>query len=312
MGTWLSPQAAHLSRGRIFQICLVCLLLIASGIILTALTNQLVVWSSSDAYCGTVCHSMTWATAAYHRSPHYANQVGVRASCGDCHIPYDAGHATAIDYVRLLLFKTDRGLKDTWHEVTRSIATKDDWEKRQPALRATFESYLTRHNYITCRGCHSLQSFAGPRSQMKIVIHRGLADQNNFNCLDCHSEVGHAYVEPAARAEARVNGWYTAEQAAAGERLFEKSCSGCHGTKLEGTAAAPALSGASWKQRFAGIKLLTIWGEIKGPMAQYANVTLTTQQSLDILAFLLQRNGLLAGEQLLADTRQLADTLPEN
>jgi hypothetical protein len=47
-------------------------------------------------------------------------------------------------------------------------------------------------------------------------------------------------------------------------------------------------------------------------MAQYANVTLTTQQSLDILAFLLQQNGLPAGNQPLADTRQLSDTLPEN
>ena len=77
-------------------------------------------------------------------------------------------------------------------------------------------------------------------------------------------------------------------------------------------AGAPALNGARWKQRFAGTKLLTVWGEIKGPMAQYANVTLTTQQSLDILAFLLQQNGLPAGNQPLADTRQLSDTLPEN
>jgi nitrate/TMAO reductase-like tetraheme cytochrome c subunit len=311
MGTRLSPPSAHFGRGRIFRIGLACLFSIATGIIFTALTNHLVVWSSSDAYCGTVCHSMTWAAAAYHRSPHYTNPVGVRASCGDCHIPYDAGHATAMDYVRLLLFKTDRGLKDTWHEVTRSIATEDDWEKRQPALRATFESYLTRNNYITCRGCHSLESFAGPRSQMKTVIHRGLASQNNYNCLDCHSEVGHVYAASAAP-PARVNGWYTAEQAAAGERLFAESCSACHGRKLEGTAAAPALSGVSWKQRFAGVKLLTIWGEIKGPMAQYANRTLTTEQSLDILAFLLQQNGLPAGKQSLADTRQLSDRLPEN
>ena len=44
-------------------------------------------------------------------------------------------------------------------------------------------------------------------------------------------------------------------------------------------------------------------------MAQDANVNLSTQQSLDILAFLLQQNGLPAGTQPLADTRQLSDTL---
>ena len=55
---------------------------------------------------------MTWAAAAYQQSTHYINNVGVRATCGDCHIPYDSGHATAAEYVKLLLFKADRGAKD--------------------------------------------------------------------------------------------------------------------------------------------------------------------------------------------------------
>jgi mono/diheme cytochrome c family protein len=107
-----------------------------------------------------------------------------------------------------------------------------------------------------------------------------------------------------------VSGWYTVEQAAAGKKLFEDSCSSCHGAKLEG-GAGPALSGVTWAQRFGGAKLLTVWGEIKGPMAEYAGRAFTTQQSLDILAYLLQQNGLAAGNQPLADTRQLSDTVPE-
>jgi hypothetical protein len=43
---------------------------------------------------------------------------------------------------------------------------------------------------------------------------------------------------------------------------------------------------------YGGVKLLTVWGEIKGPMAQDAGTTFTTQQSLDILSYLLQQNGL--------------------
>jgi hypothetical protein len=56
--------------------------------------------------------------------------------------------------------------------------------------------------------------------------------------------------------------------------------------------------------------LLTVWGEIKGPMAQYAGTTFTTQQSLDLLAYLLEQNSLPAGKQPLADTRELSDTIP--
>jgi hypothetical protein len=55
---------------------------------------------------------------------------------------------------------------------------------------------------------------------------------------------------------------------------------------------------------FGGAKLLRVWGEIKGPMADYAGATFTTQQSLDILVFLLQQNGLPAGNKPLENTRE--------
>lgn len=37
------------------------------GVALVAVTNKAVIWSSSDAFCGTFCHSMTWVSAAYIR-----------------------------------------------------------------------------------------------------------------------------------------------------------------------------------------------------------------------------------------------------
>jgi nitrate/TMAO reductase-like tetraheme cytochrome c subunit len=276
-----------------------------SGVMLVAVTNKAVIWSSSDAFCGQFCHSMTWASASYRQGPHFINASGVRANCGQCHIPYDSGHATATEYVRLLLFKADRGAKDFWNESRKTIATKDEWEKRRPQLRAEFESYLRAHNYITCRGCHTLGAFGGPRSQMKMLIHKDLIKANDVDCLRCHQNIGHVYEQPMAK----VGGWYTTEQAAAGEKLYQAGCAACHGAKLEG-GAGPSLNGTSWRQMYGGAKLLTVWGEIKGPMAQDAGVTYTTQQSLDILAYLLQQNGLPSGSQPLADTRQLSDALP--
>jgi nitrate/TMAO reductase-like tetraheme cytochrome c subunit len=302
------PSETPRSRGRrrVLWIFSSALVFVIVGIVLVALTNHVVNWSSSDRYCGTTCHSMTWVNAAYQRGPHYINNIGVRASCGGCHIPYDSGHATALEYVQLLLFKADRGAKDFWYEANKSIATKEEWEKRRPALSSEFESYLTRHNYITCRGCHSLSSFGGPRSHMKVVIHQGMVTADDYNCLQCHANIGHVYEQPASK----VSGWYTVEQAASGKTLFGDSCSGCHGSRLEG-GDGPALSGVPWQQRLGGAKLLTVWGEIKGPMAEYAGKTFTTQQSLDILAYLLQQNGLPDGAQPLADTRELSNTLPE-
>ncbi len=276
-----------------------------SGVALVAVTNKAVIWSSSDAFCGKFCHSMTWASDGYRQGPHFINASGVRASCGQCHIPYDSSHATATEYVKLLAFKADRGAKDFWGESRKSIATKTEWEKRRPQLAGEFESYMLAHNYITCRGCHTLDAFGGPRSQMKVLIHKDVIKANDVDCFACHQNVGHVFAQPVAK----MDGWYTVDQAARGEKLYEAQCASCHGTKLEG-GSGPALKGASWGHMYGGAKLLTVWGEIKGPMAQYAGTAYTTQQSLDILSYLLQQNGLPAGSHALADTRELSDVLP--
>jgi nitrate/TMAO reductase-like tetraheme cytochrome c subunit len=185
-----------------------------SGVALVALTNKAVIWSSSNAFCGTFCDSMTWASAGYHQGPHFINGSGVGASCGQCHIPYDSSHAAATEYVKMLLFKAARGAKDFWNESHKTIATREEWEKRRPQLGAEFDSYLQAHNYITCRGCHVLDAFGGPRSQMKVLIHKDIIKANDVGCLRCHRDVGHVYEQPVAK----VGGWYTTEQAGSGEK----------------------------------------------------------------------------------------------
>ena len=135
---------------------------------------------------------MTWASDAYKRGPHYVNQVGVRASCGQCHIPYDSSRATPVEYVQLPWFKADRGAKDFRNESHKTIATQEEWKKRRPLLRTTFENYLISHNYITCRGCHALDSFAGPRSQMNVLAHKDVIKDAAVDCLQCHRNVWHS------------------------------------------------------------------------------------------------------------------------
>jgi hypothetical protein len=60
-------------------------------------------------------------------------------------------------------------------------------------------------------------------------------------------------------------------------------------------APAPAVTGASWKQSFDGAKLLRVWGNIDGRVADYAGKSFATEHSLDILAYLLQQDGAALG-----------------
>jgi nitrate/TMAO reductase-like tetraheme cytochrome c subunit len=287
------------------RITLAACLMVFVGVALVGVTNSAVNYTSSDKFCGKFCHSMTWASDAYKRGPHYGNAVGVRASCGDCHIPYDASHATAGEYIVLLGFKINRGANDFYHEWKRTIATKEEWEKRMPGLRAEYEAYLTKHNYVTCRGCHQLDAFKGKNSTMKMLIHADVVKSDAVDCLRCHSNIGHVYEIQSTR----EGGWYTTEQADSGGKIFEKSCASCHGAKLEG-GGGPSLVGASWHQLFGGAKLLRVWGQVKGPMAQMAGVKLSERESLDVVAFLLSKNGLPAGSKPLADTRELSALIP--
>jgi hypothetical protein len=167
-------------------------------------------------------------------------------------------------------------------------------------------TYLSEFLDVSRFGSSDYDKLLSDFFRSKYAGQKIMVKADSYDCLQCHANIGHAYEQSSPKA----GGWYSAEQAAAGRQLFEKSCAGCHGAKLEGISG-PALTGTTWLQRFGGAKLLTVWGEIKGPMAEYAGASFTTQQSLDILAYLLQQNGLAAGNQPLADTQELSDTLPE-
>jgi nitrate/TMAO reductase-like tetraheme cytochrome c subunit len=93
----------------------------------------------------------------------------------------------------VLWFEADRGAKDFWNESHKAIATPEEWEKRHSSLRTRFENYLTSHNYINCYGCHALDVFAGPPSQMKVLVNKDVIQASAVDCLQCHHNVGHVY-----------------------------------------------------------------------------------------------------------------------
>ncbi len=60
------------------------------GIAVFALGTRAVVYVGTNDFCATACHTMKPAYEAYKRSVHFANAVGVQASCSECHVPYDS------------------------------------------------------------------------------------------------------------------------------------------------------------------------------------------------------------------------------
>ena len=124
--------------------------------------------------------------------------------------------------------------------------------------------------------------------------------------------VASAVVVAAGRqAGARRTVWdgvYGAAQAERGKEAYAQKCSGCHGDFLDGDSAnggAVALSGTTFADNWESASLNDLFVKIGKTMPRDAPGTLSSRDTLDLMAFLLQYNGLPAGTEL-APTPDLA------
>ena len=84
-----------------------------------------------------------------------------------------------------------------------------------------------------------------------------------------------------------ADGVYTDEQAKRGEQLYSDTCAVCHGPELKGSDFVPTLTGPTfvetWKDKTAG----ELFEKIKTTMPAVAPGTLTPEQSIDAVAYIL-------------------------
>ncbi|HTR57568.1 MAG TPA: NapC/NirT family cytochrome c [Casimicrobiaceae bacterium] len=178
-----------------WSVILLIALGIAVGIVGVGATTWMVNATSSENFCATACHTMQWAAAAYERSPHFANPHGVRASCADCHIPFESRPATPFQYIfGTIGTKEHDGIHDAIAELRGTISTEEEWDARRPKLAADVEAWLRKTNYVTCKGCHRLDAATGPAAD----IHADLLKAGPVDCVQCHADVGHKFAEHAA------------------------------------------------------------------------------------------------------------------
>ncbi len=96
----------------------------------------------------------------------------------------------------------------------------------------------------------------------------------------------------------RSDGVYTKAQAERGRVLFDAECAECHGAKLEGGTSTP-LAGpefvASWAK--PALTLDDFYYIVRKTMPKEQPASLPRESYLDIVAFILQQNGLPDGEK---------------
>lgn len=91
---------------------------------------------------------------------------------------------------------------------------------------------------------------------------------------------------------------YSEEQALKGHDLYNEHCASCHGEALEGQGSLP-LSGATFRARWADDRhsVDDLFYIIRTLMPYGQPATLSKQEYIDIIAYILMVNGYPAGAQ---------------
>lgn len=187
--------SSKVSRWLIFWLLIIG---VGVGVVGVGATTTMVHWSGSTEFCGTACHNMTWAKEAYQQGKHFKTASGVTAGCADCHIPYESTAPNPFQYVAMLAYKAKAGARDAYHTALGTIGTEEKWEANRERLSKNVEEWMVGNQFMTCRGCHNLEKFAGKDNPMVVELHSGILKQEGFNCLQCHEGVGHVYKEKKA------------------------------------------------------------------------------------------------------------------
>jgi mono/diheme cytochrome c family protein len=116
-------------------------------------------------------------------------------------------------------------------------------------------------------------------------------------------------------ARSTASGVFTAEQAKNGERAFQAKCAACHGEDLHSTdPEAPDLTEGAFKFGWQGKTLADRFEQIRSSMPAGNARSLDDQTYIDIVAYILQFNGVPSGAQMLEpDVRvleQIIITIP--
>ena len=101
---------------------------------------------------------------------------------------------------------------------------------------------------------------------------------------------------------------YTSAQAAAGATVFAQNCAVCHGANLEGDEGPP-LNGQTFS-RGAGNTIGSIFSLMTQQMPQSNPGGLSHEQYVDVMAYILSKNGYSSGNAPLPYGASLTSSVP--
>ncbi|QDX82210.1 butanol dehydrogenase [Denitratisoma sp. DHT3] len=153
---------------------------IAVGLGIVATGSTILLLTSTEEFCASSCHEMTYNRDEYKGTIHDVNRSGVRATCVDCHVP-----RTGIP----LYFRKINAARDLWgHFVSHSIDTKEKFEAKRYEMAVRVWTYMKQSDSRECKACHNLDK---AETSEKAKVRHARAKTEKMACIDCHYAIAH-------------------------------------------------------------------------------------------------------------------------
>jgi nitrate/TMAO reductase-like tetraheme cytochrome c subunit len=139
--------------------------------------------AETDAFC-TSCHEMSTPFQEYTHSVHYANAPGIRASCGNCHVPPTFVAA---------LVRHMEATTEVWGHLTGELDTPAKYEAHRAEFARAVWKEMRANDSAECRSCHTQSAMAlGRQNAFAAARHApNYMQDNHLTCIDCHKGVAH-------------------------------------------------------------------------------------------------------------------------
>jgi cytochrome c-type protein NapC len=138
-------------------------------------------FAETDSFC-TSCHEMNTPFQEYTHSVHYSNPIGIRASCGNCHVP-------PAFLPGLLVHIEASG--EIWGHLRGELDTPAKYEAHRLELAQQVWKALKANDSAECRSCHTPAAMAFAQQPPEAAsAHKSLAT-SGMTCIDCHTGVAH-------------------------------------------------------------------------------------------------------------------------
>jgi len=139
--------------------------------------------TNTEAFCIS-CHEMRDNVyRELQRTVHYTNRSGVRATCPDCHVPYNWTDK---------ITRKVQASKEVWGWIFGVINTPEKFNAHRREMAEREWARLKANDSLECRNCHKFESMdLAEQSPRAAQFHeQGMLDEGK-TCIDCHKGIAH-------------------------------------------------------------------------------------------------------------------------